>query len=32
MKKLLVFGLLVVLAITLAGIYGVVHNQISYTV
>jgi hypothetical protein len=32
MKKILVFILLVVLAIVLAGLYGTIHNQISYTV
>jgi hypothetical protein len=32
MNKLLVFLLLVVLAIMLSGLYGMVHNQISYTV
>jgi len=31
-KKLLVFLALLVLAVLLAGAYGVVHNQISYTV
>jgi len=28
-KKLLVYGLLVVLAVLVAGLYGVVHNRIS---
>lgn len=32
MKKLLVFFLLIFLAIILSGIYGVLHDQISYTV
>src|SRR5262249_8164029 len=32
MKKLFVFMLLLVLAVLVAGAYGVVHNQISYTV
>ena len=32
MKKLLVFGVIVLLSILVAGLYGVVHNQISYTV
>lgn len=32
MKRFLVFILLVLIAILLAGLYGVVHNQISYTV
>jgi hypothetical protein len=32
MKKLLVYGLIVVLAVFAAGLFGVVHNQISYTV
>src|SRR5713226_9438669 len=32
LKRLLVYGLLVVLAVLVAGLYGVVHNQISYTV
>jgi len=32
MKKLLVYVLIVVLAVFVAGLYGVVHNQISYTV
>ena len=32
MKKLLVFVFLVVLAVLLAGAYGIVHNQISHTV
>ncbi len=31
-KKLLVYGLIVVLAVLLAGLYGIAHNQISYTV
>ena len=31
-KKLIVYGLLVVIAVLFAGLYGVVHNQISYTV
>ena len=31
-KRLLVYGLLIVLAVLAAGLYGVVHNQISYTV
>jgi hypothetical protein len=31
-KTLLVYVLLVVLAVLVAGLYGVVHNQISYTV
>lgn len=32
MKKLLVYLALVVLAIALAALYGILHNQISYTV
>lgn len=32
MKKLLVYLLIVVLSVFAAGLYGVVHNQISYTV
>jgi len=32
MKKLLVFILLVLLAVCLAGVYGIFYNQISYTV
>ena len=32
MKKLLVYVLIVVLAVFLASLYGVVHNQVSYTV
>jgi hypothetical protein len=32
MKKLLVYMLIVVLAVFVAGLYGIVHNQISYTV
>jgi len=32
MKKMLVFILLSLIAILLAGLYGMVHNQISYTV
>jgi MFS family permease len=32
MKKFFVFVLLVLLAIVLAGLYGAIHNQISYTV
>jgi hypothetical protein len=32
MKKVLVFCLLTVIAIILAGIYGMVHDQISYTI
>jgi len=32
LKRLIVYGLLVVLAVLVAGFYGVVHNQISYTV
>ena len=32
MKKLLVYGVIVLLSILIAGLYGVVHNQISYTV
>ena len=32
MKKLFVFILLLLIAIVLAGLYGMVHNQISYTV
>jgi len=32
MKKLLVYTLIVLLAMLLAGIYGAVHDQISYTV
>jgi hypothetical protein len=31
-RKLIVFGLFVVLATFIAGLYGMVHNQISYTV
>lgn len=30
--KLIVFGLFVALAVVIAGLYGMVHNQISYTV
>ena len=32
MKKLLVYVLIVVIAVFAAGLYGVVHNQVSYTV
>jgi hypothetical protein len=32
MRKFLVFVFLVILSVILAGIYGMVHNQISYTV
>jgi len=32
MNKLLVFLLLVLIAIVLSGLYGMIHNQISYTV
>jgi hypothetical protein len=32
MKKLLVFVLLVFLAVALSGCYGILHNQVSYTV
>jgi hypothetical protein len=32
MKKFLVFILLILIAILLAGLYGMVHNQISYTI
>jgi hypothetical protein len=32
MKKLLVFLVLVLIAMLLSGLYGMVHNQISYTV
>ncbi|HEV7926315.1 MAG TPA: signal peptide-containing protein [Verrucomicrobiae bacterium] len=32
MKKVLVYVLIVVLAVFVAGLYGVMHNQISYTV
>ena len=32
MKKLLVYLLIVTLAMLLAGLYGMAHNQISYTV
>src|SRR5258708_39967535 len=32
MKKLLIYALLVVLAVLVAGFYGIIHNQISYTV
>ncbi|HUA64336.1 MAG TPA: hypothetical protein VME24_00710 [Alphaproteobacteria bacterium] len=32
MKKLLVYLLLVVLAMVIAGLYGAIHDQISYTV
>src|SRR6266404_8803101 len=32
MKKLLIYVLLVVLAVAVAGFYGIIHNQISYTV
>jgi hypothetical protein len=32
MKKLLVYGFIVALSVFIAGLYGVVHNQISYTV
>jgi len=32
MKKLLIYLLLVFLAVVLAGLYGIAHNQISYTV
>lgn len=31
-KKLIVFGLFVALAVIVAGVYGAVHDQISYTV
>src|SRR6266571_2624158 len=32
MKKLLIYVLLVVLAVLLAAFYGIIHNQISYSV
>ena len=32
MKKLFTYGLIVLLPVLLAGLYGMVHNQISYTV
>lgn len=32
MKKLLVYVLFVVIAVCVAGLYGILHNQISYTV
>jgi hypothetical protein len=32
MKKLLIYVLLGVLAVAVAGFYGIIHNQISYTV
>src|SRR5713226_8829047 len=32
LKRLLVYSLLVVLAVLVAGLYGIIHNQISYTV
>ena len=32
MKKIIVYLLLIVLAIVIAGLYGIIHNQISYTV
>jgi hypothetical protein len=32
MKKFLVYVLIVVLAVVIAGLYGMIHNQISYTV
>jgi len=32
MKKLLVYVLLVLIAVVLASLYGIIHNQISYTV
>ena len=32
MKKLLVYVLIVLLAVFAAGLYGIVHNQVSYTV
>ena len=32
MRKLLIYVLLVFLAVVLAGLYGIAHNQISYTV
>ena len=31
-KKLIMFGLFVALAVVVAGVYGMVHDQISYTV
>ena len=31
-NRLLVYGLPVVLAVLVAGLYGVVHNQLNYTV
>jgi hypothetical protein len=32
MKKLQVYGLIVVLSVVIAGLYGMIHNQISYTI
>ncbi len=32
MKKLLIYVLLIILAVVLAGFYGIIHNQISYTI
>src|SRR5439155_25329691 len=32
MNKLLIYVLIIVLAVFIAGLYGVAHNQISYTV
>lgn len=32
MKKLIVYLLLIVIAVLVAGLYGIIHNQISYTV
>src|SRR5438874_12501727 len=32
MNKLLIYVLIIVLAVIIAGLYGVAHNQISYTV